>query len=259
MRYISFSLKLSVVQRWLDESDHGCFYISFGSVTRFETSPKYIIDEFYKSFSNISPVRILLKVVNPADLPPGLPTNVMTQSWFDQIQVLKHRNVKGFITHGGLMSTQESVYYGVPMIGIPLFGDQPFNIAHYVKRNIAIKVDVHEISEKSMTDAIFKILEDPSYRDTVQKVSDEFKDHPETPLNTAIFWTEYIARHGKNSLKLPASELSWWQTSLIDVYSFLILTLIFVLYTISILIIYMIRILRNLLIHSSPIRKMKTT
>ncbi|KAJ8668918.1 hypothetical protein QAD02_000177 [Eretmocerus hayati] len=212
---------LTVVQRWLDESDQGCIYFSFGSMTRIETFSKDILDAFYRSFENISPARVLLKIAKPEDLPVGLPSNVLIQSWFDQIQVLKHRNVKGFITHGGLMSIQESVYYEVPMVGIPLFGDQPSNVANCVKRQIAIKVDVQDISEESMTDAILKILRDSTYKEAVQNVSSEFKDHLESPLNTAIFWTEYIGRHGKDSLKLPASDLSWWQTFLIEIYMFL--------------------------------------
>ncbi len=35
-----------------------------------------------------------------------------------------HKNTKLFITHAGLLSTQESIYHGVPMLGIPIFADQ---------------------------------------------------------------------------------------------------------------------------------------
>lgn len=37
---------------------------------------------------------------------------------------IAHRNTKLFITHAGLLSTQESVWHGVPMLGIPIFADQ---------------------------------------------------------------------------------------------------------------------------------------
>ncbi|KAJ8668910.1 hypothetical protein QAD02_000169 [Eretmocerus hayati] len=246
-----------VVKKWLDESTQGCIYFSFGSMTRIETFPKNILDAFYRSFGNISPVRVLLKVAKPEELPPGLPSNVMTQSWFDQIQVLKHPNVKGFMTHGGLMSVQESIHYGVPMIAIPLGGDQHQNVAACVKRHISIKIDVQDISGESLTDALNKIVKDPSYKEAMQRVSYEFKDHLRTPLETAIYWTEYVARHGKYSLKLPAFYLPWWQASLIDVYCFVITILVSGLSISILLLIKVYRILRMRPTSHSSTRKEK--
>lgn len=33
-----------------------------------------------------------------------------------------------FITHGGLLSTLESMYHGIPVLGMPVFGDQEANM-----------------------------------------------------------------------------------------------------------------------------------
>ena len=68
------------------------------------------------------------------------------------------------MTHGGLLGTQESIYYGVPMVAIPLFGDQHFNTDMYVKKNIAVKVDLHEITEETFTKALYTVLYDSSMR-----------------------------------------------------------------------------------------------
>ena len=66
------------------------------------------------------------------------------------------------MTHGGLMGTQEAIYYGVPMIGFPLFGDQYLNIQAYVKKQIAIKINLHNITEENLMNALTEILKTPS-------------------------------------------------------------------------------------------------
>lgn len=52
-----------------------------------------------------------------------------------------HKNTKVFITHGGLLSTLEALRYGVPLIAVPVFGDQPSNAARAVRAGYAVKVE----------------------------------------------------------------------------------------------------------------------
>ena len=68
------------------------------------------------------------------------------------------------MTHGGLLGTQESIFYGVPMVAIPLFSDQRLNAAIYTRKNIAVTVDLHEITEETFTRALYTVLHDPSIR-----------------------------------------------------------------------------------------------
>ena len=77
---------------------------------------------------------------------------------------LEHKNVKAFVTHGGMMGTQEAIFCGVPMIGIPVFGDQHHNIYNYVDKKIAVSLSWETIDEKSFTRAIFDVLKNPIYR-----------------------------------------------------------------------------------------------
>lgn len=65
------------------------------------------------------------------------------------------------MTHGGLLSIMEAVYHAVPIIGIPVFGDQGTNIATGVSRGYAIKMPINNISEKLLIYNINEITNNP--------------------------------------------------------------------------------------------------
>ncbi|XP_063985572.1 UDP-glucosyltransferase 2-like isoform X2 [Diachasmimorpha longicaudata] len=213
------------LQKWLDESSHGCVYFTFGSMVKIETFPEATIKIFYEMFERIAPVRVLIKIVDPQALPPGLPSNVKTSLWLPQVAILKHKNVKLFITHGGLMGTQEAIAYKVPMVGLPLFGDQHTNIHSYANKKIAIALNLHDITADSLTNAVKTVLYTPSYRNNIEKISTLFFDRPMSAIDTAVYWVEYTAKHG-TVLKSPATELAWWHFYLLDVYGFIIAVLL---------------------------------
>lgn len=62
------------------------------------------------------------------------------------------------------MGTQEAVYYGVPMIGIPIFVDQIRNVNILKHKNIARVIQLEDITENSMVAALNAVLHDPIYR-----------------------------------------------------------------------------------------------
>jgi len=72
-----------------------------------------------------------------------------------------HPNVKVFVTHGGMMGTMEAVYSGVPMVAIPLFGDQFHNVKNYEDEGIAIRVDYTTITKERVLKALKEVQENP--------------------------------------------------------------------------------------------------
>lgn len=66
-----------------------------------------------------------------------------------------------FITHGGLLSTTETIHFGVPTIGIPVFADQFVNVARAVKKGFAQKVDLSYTMAADIEIAINNLLNNP--------------------------------------------------------------------------------------------------
>ena len=57
-----------------------------------------------------------------------MPSNVLVTEWVPQQDLLAHRNLAVFLTHGGLLSLQEALYHEVPLVGIPIWFDQRTNL-----------------------------------------------------------------------------------------------------------------------------------
>lgn len=74
-----------------------------------------------------------------------------------------HKNVKAIWTHGGLLSTYEAIWKGVPMVAMPFFADQKFNVALLVHKGVAIRLNIDTLSTESILDAFEKILYNERY------------------------------------------------------------------------------------------------
>ncbi|OXU25050.1 hypothetical protein TSAR_016515 [Trichomalopsis sarcophagae] len=147
----------------------------------------------------------------------NVPDNVLIMSWIPQEKVLQHPNVKVFIMHAGLLGTQESIYYRVPMLCVPLAFDQWSNANNYVSKKIAVKVDLASVTQTKIDEALNEMLTNPIYRENIRKYSQLFRDRPQTAIDTANYWIEYVKRNGKNSLRSATMDFTWWQIYLLDV------------------------------------------
>lgn len=81
-------------------------------------------------------------------------------------------------------------------------------------------------------------------QENAQRISRLWHDRPQPVMNSAIFWTEYVARHKSAPPSLPARFNSWFEYLLIDVYIVilgLMLLLGFLFYCILKILIYILR------------------
>lgn len=86
-----------------------------------------------------------------------LPENINVYSYVSQKEVLQKASL--FITHGGMNSINEALYFGVPMIVIPQDTDQPFNALRVKELNLGICMQMDEIKNKLYKAAKY-IIED---------------------------------------------------------------------------------------------------
>lgn len=87
------------------------------------------------------------------------PENVIIRKWFPQDAILAHPNVKLFITHGGLLSTTESIYFGKPIVGIPVFGDQRINILRAERSGYGLYINYKDLTEAALFKAVTSVLQ----------------------------------------------------------------------------------------------------
>uniref|UniRef100_A0A0D9V6W0 Glycosyltransferase N-terminal domain-containing protein n=1 Tax=Leersia perrieri TaxID=77586 RepID=A0A0D9V6W0_9ORYZ len=112
---------------WLDsQPDNSVLYVSLGSFLSVSSSQ---LDEIALGLAT-SEVRFLWILREQSTRVRELVGNTnrgMILPWCDQLKVMCHPSVGGFLTHCGMNSTLEAVFAGVPMLTLPLFFDQPID------------------------------------------------------------------------------------------------------------------------------------
>jgi glucuronosyltransferase len=111
------------MKKFIESSKKGTILFSLGTNLKSNVVGKENLNKFLEAFRQMPDYNFLWK--NDAnDFSDNLPKNVMIQPWVPQTDVFAHPNIKAFMTHSGLLSTQEASWYGIPMITIPFFMDQ---------------------------------------------------------------------------------------------------------------------------------------
>lgn len=143
-------------------------YISMGTVNNDMVS-------FYKkcidALSNTTH-QVILSVGNSVDLSCFgiLPENIEIFQSVDQIAVLQKADV--FLSHCGMNSASESLYFGVPLILFPQTSEQG-GVATRIEQ-LKAGIFLNKTDEKSILRAVEAILEDSSYQKNAKLISDSF-------------------------------------------------------------------------------------
>jgi UDP:flavonoid glycosyltransferase YjiC (YdhE family) len=146
------------IKEFLDAATDGVIYFSMGSSIQSTTLPNEKREALLRTFASFEQ-KVMWKW--ESDDLPGKPDNVFTKKWWPQADILGHPNVKVFITHGGLLGTTEAIYHGVPIIGIPIYGDQELNMARAQYAGYGLTVSYQNLTQESLTWALREVINDP--------------------------------------------------------------------------------------------------
>lgn len=212
------------IKSFVESGKKGTVLMSLGTNILSNLLGDAVLTAILKTFESLPEYNFIWKFESePHELPIKPSKNVMVSKFLPQNDLLAHPNLKAFITHAGGLSTQESLWYGKPMVGIPFIADQYRTIEKSVAMGVGIKVEIGSFSAELFRKAIKEVLENPSFTTSAQKISKLYQDKPKRPLETAIWWIEYVMRNPDAPIyKSPTLEMGFLASNNYDIYLLII-------------------------------------
>ncbi|KAG5672609.1 hypothetical protein PVAND_002724 [Polypedilum vanderplanki] len=218
-------------QEFLDSATEGAILFSMGSCIQAVDWPINKREIFVRVFSKLKQ-KVIWKYEN--ETLPNKPDNVMISPWIPQRDILAHPNVKMFISHGGLLGTNEAIFEAVPILGIPIYGDQRMNMKVVNEKGLGLKLDFHTFNENDLIKALDEILNGSEISNKAKEFSTIYRDRPMTPQETAVYWVEYVIKHkGAPHLRTTAWKLNYIEFYNIDVYMTMLISFLSFLFLIK--------------------------
>ncbi|CAK1545460.1 unnamed protein product [Leptosia nina] len=176
----------SDLKKIMESAEHGVIYFSMGSNLKSQDLPESLTRGLLNIFAKLKQT-VIWKFER--DL-PNRPKNVHIVHWAPQQSILAHPKTLFFISHGGLLSTTESVHFGVPMISIPVMVDQFVNADRAVKKGYKIKA---------------------------KELAYIYHNRPLTPRKEILHWVDHVIKtRGALHLRSPALQVPWYQKLFLD-------------------------------------------
>lgn len=163
----------------VNSSSPKLIYVSLGTLFCVNT---FIFELTIEAINKIDPSRFrvvfsvgekslksLRKKIEDGEL--TLPETIMLRAFVPQLEVLKRADL--FVTHSGMNSTSEAISYAVPMICMPIEGDQPYNARRICDElEIGVRLDPHKLTADLIADSINRVLGDEKYARNAKNLSD---------------------------------------------------------------------------------------
>jgi MGT family glycosyltransferase len=102
-----------------------------------------------------------------------VPENFILKNYVPQLEILKRASL--FISHGGLNSVNEALYYGVPIIAIPMVNDQHMVTRQLIETGAGFGLKMGEITVEVIKDSVYKMLSDSNFMTSSNKMGEAFR------------------------------------------------------------------------------------
>ncbi|NSB15756.1 macrolide family glycosyltransferase [Clostridium beijerinckii] len=155
-----------------NDEDKKVIYISLGTI--FNNSIEFY-ECCFKAFCNMN-VKVIMSVGRKIDISmfKNIPSNFIVRNYVPQLEVLKYADV--FITHGGMNSTNEGLYFNIPLILIPQSVDQPFVANRVAELGAGIVIEKNRITPEALNKCVAEILSDDNFRLNSEKIGESLRE-----------------------------------------------------------------------------------
>ncbi|XP_075864084.1 UDP-glucuronosyltransferase 3A2-like isoform X1 [Microcebus murinus] len=202
--------------------DSGFVLVAMGSMVNVNTFQE-VLKEMNSAFAHLRQ-GVIWKCKHshwPKDV--NVSTNVKLMDWLPQSDLLAHPSIRLFVTHGGQNSIMEAIQHGVPMVGIPVFGDQPENMVRVETKKFGVSINLKELKAETLALKMEQVIEDERYKSAAVAASVITRSHPLTPAQRLVGWIDHILQTGGAAhLKPYAFQQPWHEQYLLDVFVFLL-------------------------------------
>ena len=168
-KYVFVGPSIRPATSQIEKTHEKLIYISMGTVVNNDVK---FYHDCIKAFGNTN-YQVIMSVGNLVDMKEfeNLPENISVYQNVDQIAVLSKADV--FISHCGMNSVNESLYYGVPLVMYPQTPEQGgvANRVNQLKAGIFLK----KSNAANIRNAVETLLNNEEYRKNAQCISDGFK------------------------------------------------------------------------------------
>jgi MGT family glycosyltransferase len=109
-----------------------------------------------------------------------LADNMSGAEFLPQVSVLPH--VDAVITHGGNNTVTECMWFGKPMIVLPIFWDQHDNAQRVHETGYGVRLPTYTFDDGELVDALTRVLSDHTLRDACEAAGRRLRQTPGTAL-----------------------------------------------------------------------------